>query len=74
MNIFDELPEIPACPHCGHDGEGLQFAISNSAMTAQGFGVVQAACLACGVHGPARASYAEAAGSFRAGEVEDDAA
>lgn len=70
MNIFDEIPGIPECPHCGHEGEGLQFAIPDSAMTAHGFSLVQASCLACGAHGPTRPSYAEAVKSFRAGEVE----
>ena len=70
MNIFDDLPDIGRCPHCGHDGDGLQFAFPDSAVTAHGFSEVQAACLACGVHGPLRTSYAEAMASFSAGEVE----
>ncbi|WEX10338.1 hypothetical protein [Chelativorans sp. AA-79] len=70
MNIFDDLPDIGRCPHCGHEGEGLQFGFPDSAVTARGFSEVQAACLACGAHGPARPSYAEAIASFHAGEVE----
>jgi len=66
--LRDDMPEIPQCPHCGHDGEGLQWAFPDIA--AAPFSRVQCACLACGSHGPAAVSYAEAVRLFGAGEVE----
>lgn len=70
MNIFDDLPDIGSCPHCKHDGDGLQFAFPDISRSARGWNAVQAACLACGTHGPAKPSYAEAVASFRAGKIE----
>lgn len=71
MRFFDDMPDIGKCPHCGHEGEGLQFAIPDRAMIGQGqFIAVQAACLACGEHGPAAPSYDNAVTRFRAGERE----
>ena len=66
--LRDDMPEIPQCPHCGHDGDGLQWAFPDIA--APPLSRVQCACLACGVHGSAVASYDEAARLFEAGEVE----
>jgi len=70
MNLFDDISEIGRCPHCGHDGNGLQFAFPDG----PGFSIdmtrVQAACLSCGAHGAYRATYADAAQAFRAGELE----
>lgn len=63
MNIFDDMPDIPPCPHCGHDGEGLQWAFPY--VPAGAAQTVQCACLACGVHAPARGSYEEAIEAFR---------
>ncbi|MGE0290634.1 MAG: hypothetical protein AB7I42_25135 [Bradyrhizobium sp.] len=70
INLFDDLPDIGKCPHCGHAGEGLQFAFPDAPDGTIDFERVQAACLSCGVHGDYRASYAEAAQAFRAGEKE----
>lgn len=71
MHLLDDMPDIGACPHCGHDGNGLQFAVPDSAMTGAGrFNAVQAACLACGEHGPTATSYDDALKRFRAGETE----
>lgn len=70
MNIFDDCPAIGECPHCGHAGDGLQYAFPNDSDGSIDFSRVQAACLACGVHGEYRDTYAAAAAAFRDGKVE----
>lgn len=54
------------CPHCQHTGNGLTYAYNDDDLTR-----MQAVCLACGVHGPFKPAYAEAADAFLAGETED---
>lgn len=47
-------PELLPCRFCGHEGEGLQYCVPD------GTDDWQAACLACGTHGPIGHSLPEA--------------
>lgn len=75
MNLFDDMPDVPKCPHCGHDGDGLQWSFPDTGFINHRPTLAQCACLACGAHGPAKATYADAIAAFMAGEtvLEDDA-